>query len=173
MNPASRSVLYPLTCLLLAVFAGGCGGDTSQRKALSGTVTVDGANAKGLLSFFPTDGNQGPAASAVVIDGAYQFTTDNGPFQGAHRVVFAMENPPAAPPVVAAEEAESGAAVEPEPAELGGKQALVATPDRRRSRKTTSSNEEKTQVYGKWERKHDVPSEGNLEKDFAFRTDSP
>ncbi|MFK8113472.1 MAG: hypothetical protein AB8B91_14805 [Rubripirellula sp.] len=149
----------------------GCGGEENLRRAVSGSVQVDSADGNGLIRFYPARGNHGPSASAVVVDGQYAFTTETGPHSGAHRVVFAMDNPPqtAAASVPSADATEASEVEEP----LTGKQGLAAKPDRPRRNSGAASKEPEGKLYGKWEREYVVPAEGKANKDFAFQTTAP
>ncbi len=71
-------------CLLSA----GCGRDDGPRRvAVHGNVRLANVPLKsGQIRFNPTDGTQGPSAAAAIIDEQYEFTTDDGPLVGTHRV---------------------------------------------------------------------------------------
>lgn len=73
-------------CLLSA----GCQSETRlDRLPLTGKVTQFGIPVESaLLSFLPLE--QGPAASAIVAQGEYRFTTEDGPMPGKHRVVVTV-----------------------------------------------------------------------------------
>ncbi len=68
-------------------------------------MTVNGrTDIVGQIRFHPTKGNEGPIAATVVRNGAYAFTTENGPVVGRQLVVFelmvpadAVANPVATP----------------------------------------------------------------------------
>jgi hypothetical protein len=58
------------------------------RRPVSGTVSVEGVSVLlGSISFLPEAGHRGPPASTAIVDGKYQFTTENGPTPGPHRVI--------------------------------------------------------------------------------------
>jgi hypothetical protein len=66
----------------------GCGGDTSlDRIPLHGTVTAaDGERFNGAITFLPVEGQSGPAATALLVDGKYEFDRVDGPTKGPHSV---------------------------------------------------------------------------------------
>jgi hypothetical protein len=70
------------------VMAAGCGGSSGpERASVAGKVTLDGTPlAKGSISFIPTGATQGPAAGAVIENGAYATAQGTGPVLGEHRV---------------------------------------------------------------------------------------
>ncbi|GEM_PF-6694167 len=72
----------------------GCGGESLARRPLQGEVTIDDvAVASGTLAVFPLPGTAGPAATTIVQNGSYVFTTETGPLSGAHRVVLTLNEP--------------------------------------------------------------------------------
>jgi hypothetical protein len=79
-------VLLAMAWMLVA----GCD-STSTRRSISGTVSVDGKPVeKGSIMFLPDAGHRGPSASSSILGGEYQFSTDNGPTAGSHRVVIGV-----------------------------------------------------------------------------------
>jgi hypothetical protein len=79
-----------LLSALAFVVIGGCD-STSDRRAISGTVSVDGKPVeKGSIMFLPDAGHRGPSASSSILDGEYRFTIENGPTAGPHRVVVGV-----------------------------------------------------------------------------------
>lgn len=92
MNSKANSSLqqkgFFATALLITFFAIGCGSsDVLNRQEISGFVSVDGNPLKhGLIRFVPQGTTTGPGAMAEIIDGAYQFSDDDGPIPGTHRV---------------------------------------------------------------------------------------
>ena len=61
--------------------------DGSQRKAVEGTVTLDGRPlAKGSISFQPQPGSSSPSAGAEIIDGRFSIGNAQGPCVGKFRV---------------------------------------------------------------------------------------
>jgi hypothetical protein len=80
--------------LVVAAMAGGCGGgDPLGRRALSGTVKLDGAPlAEGAISFQPTE--QGATSSGAAISaGKYSIARDQGLPPGKYRVVINAVKP--------------------------------------------------------------------------------
>lgn len=101
----------------------GCGEPPPKpRKALSGKVTVDGrTDFVGQIRFHPTKGNEGPIAATVVRNGAYAFTTENGPVVGRQHVVFEL--------MVPADAIATPADSSPKPATPEGVASADAAPD--------------------------------------------
>jgi hypothetical protein len=91
----SRIILPLVACGGLAVSIGGCQPeDGPVRLAVYGTVTcASGDPVSGMISFLPESGNAGPAATASLIDGVYNFDTKNGPVAGQYRVVVVKQAP--------------------------------------------------------------------------------
>src|SRR4051812_38614003 len=76
-----------LGCALSGLLLAGCGPAGPQRAEVSGTVKLDGqAVAQGSINFFPTDGNKGPEAGAVIKDGKFHIVRSEGPVVGRNRV---------------------------------------------------------------------------------------
>jgi hypothetical protein len=64
----------------------GCGGDSSGRYAITGTVTLDGAPLdKGNISFQPTEGAK-TTSGAIVNAGSFSIPKDKGLLPGKYRV---------------------------------------------------------------------------------------
>lgn len=140
----------------------GCGSETSPRRALHGNIRVEALeDVNGSISFFPTDGNRGPAASTAIVAGHYEFTKENGPYAGPHRVMvgIAAKKP-------TSQRQESSAAGEQ--AVVEGKQALIQIPDGRRADQGALSNAEPK----KWDTQFNVPADGDLRTDFTFSSAS-
>ena len=96
MPPRSE---FPVVFLfLLALAAGGCGGeDGPARAAVSGTVTAGGAPvAAGTVTFTPVGG--GPRTSATLTDGSFAVPAAGGPVVGEHRVTVTPARPDAPAP---------------------------------------------------------------------------
>ncbi|MGE5190928.1 MAG: hypothetical protein ACM3U2_00385 [Deltaproteobacteria bacterium] len=90
----SRNVRVLLACAGLLVAAGGCqpAGEPA-RIAVFGTVTSEsGDPVSGMISFLPEAGTEGPAATASLVDGVFQFDTNNGPVAGRYRVLVVMQS---------------------------------------------------------------------------------
>jgi hypothetical protein len=89
----SRNALILLACAGLLVADGGCQpADGPARIAVFGTVTSEsGDPVSGMISFLPDAGTEGPAATASLIDGVYEFDTQNGPVAGQYRVLVVMQ----------------------------------------------------------------------------------
>lgn len=84
------SILLGLTTLL-----GGCGkGKQVARQAVRGSVVLrSGENLNGSITFLPAEGRPGPAATATLIDGSYEFDRGNGPTAGPHQVIVKLVIP--------------------------------------------------------------------------------
>jgi hypothetical protein len=72
----------------------GCGkGDRATRLPVFGAVSLEsGEKLSGSISFVPTEGHRGPAATTTLVDGNYRFDRDNGPTAGPHRVIVKRVN---------------------------------------------------------------------------------
>ena len=73
-----------------------CGAnDGPTRLPLSRVVSlVDIAeNLQGTVSLMPEGDTRGPAANGIIQDGSYQFTAEDGPVTGEHRVLIDVEPP--------------------------------------------------------------------------------
>lgn len=98
--------------LILLVLAAGCGGSTWHRVPLQGAVTLDGSPAPDAgVMFLPSGQTHGPAVTAPVRDGSYQFSRSNGPVAGAHEVRLLLAPEKMADGGAAREEALPSAAV--------------------------------------------------------------
>ena len=66
----------------------GCGRSVDSRRAeVRGEVTLDGeSTVKGTITFFPTEGNTGPATGGTIEDGQYHIPRAEGPFVGKNRI---------------------------------------------------------------------------------------
>lgn len=95
-SPLRRISRLVLIAALLLVGFPACD-SPSPRRPVSGTVSVDGVAVKvGSISFLPDAGHRGPSASTAIIAGRYQFTSENGPTPGPHRVMVGIEQTPTA-----------------------------------------------------------------------------
>ena len=66
----------------------GCSGGGPERIPLRGTVEVGGQPlADGSISLMPAKGHSGPSATTSIAAGRYEFTRENGPTAGPHRVI--------------------------------------------------------------------------------------
>ncbi len=85
------SVVLPA---LIAFNAVGCGEPESKiaRKAIYGKI-LGGKGKDGKMRFIPIDTSIGPVAVNDVKDGAYRFTTKNGPVPGEYNVTIELEAP--------------------------------------------------------------------------------
>jgi hypothetical protein len=71
----------------LTVLVGCSEGTSLTRVPITGKVQVDGAPlTQGSIFFEPSSGHSGPAALTSVYDGAFSFSTENGPTPGKHTV---------------------------------------------------------------------------------------
>jgi hypothetical protein len=85
---AKRGRNLPMLALLFLPCLTGCGGSEGpERVAVSGEVRLDGRPlASGVIRFIPSGDNEGPAAVAIVKDGAYELPKSEGPVPGPQRV---------------------------------------------------------------------------------------
>ncbi len=75
-------------CCALFLFTAGCQ-KGPRRAAVSGQVLVDRVPlAEGSISFFPTDGTEGPEAGEAIRDGKYVIPVDRGVIVGKNKVVI-------------------------------------------------------------------------------------
>src|SRR5207237_104789 len=86
--------------LLLSI--AGCGGDSLDRQAVSGTVTLNGSPLeKGNVSFQPIE--KGVGSGGKIVSGKYSIARKDGPATGKYRVIISSaggssnESPNAAP----------------------------------------------------------------------------
>ncbi len=140
----------------------GCGSDSNPRRAIYGNIRIDGLeDGNGSISFFPTDGNRGPAASTAIVAGRYEFTKENGPYAGPHRVMVGIA---AKEPTLPSQDSSAPG----KQAVVEGKQALIQIPDGRSADRATQS----TAAPRKWDTKFNVPADGDPRKDFSFSSAS-
>ena len=93
MRNRTRSTLWLFPALACLTISAGCGKD-SPRRAIDGTVSLDGAPlAKGYISFRPEFGSPGPTAGAEIVDGKYSISTEGGTFAGKFRVEITASRP--------------------------------------------------------------------------------
>jgi hypothetical protein len=71
----------------LGILLDGCGKGGARRLPVHGAVSLsNGENLSGSITFVPVAGSPGPAATAALSDGRYQFNRSDGPAAGPHRV---------------------------------------------------------------------------------------
>lgn len=85
---------------LLSCVIAGCGGDSFDRVAISGTVTCEGMSSVngGILASSAQTGTSAPNVSAPVTDGKFSFPADQGPVAGPYIFEISLEVPGAKPP---------------------------------------------------------------------------
>jgi len=105
----------------------GCSGGGPDRIPLRGTVQV-GAQplSTGSISLLPAVGHRGPAATTSIAEGRYEFTRENGPTAGPHRVIVQLSTADKAAMLSEA----SGRAPRPEPPGKTRWELQVEVPDR-------------------------------------------
>ena len=135
----------------------GCGGHSGPaRKALRGSITVNGIKLEqGAISLRPVDGHSAPAAVTTVEMGSYRFTSENGPLPGPYAVKINID------PESAQGKAIIRGATAPvggQPESLGPKGNSLAMPGTRAP----------AQPKLHWELQYTVPSDGSLTKDFEL-----
>ncbi|MDX1947834.1 MAG: hypothetical protein SFU86_20720 [Pirellulaceae bacterium] len=88
--------IFPwLGVLIVSLCLAGCGSSGAPRGPITGQVTVGGQPLKsGRILFLPLAPNQGPTASAMIVDGQYNLSDLDGPVAGPNRVE--LEGDPAA-----------------------------------------------------------------------------
>ena len=93
----SRRRSLSLACLTLAGFclaACGCGGASSGREKVTGTVMLDGQPvAEGMVSFEPAPGLKTPNTGAVIVNGAFEIPAESGPMPGKYKVKVVTSKP--------------------------------------------------------------------------------
>lgn len=84
---------------LLSCVVAGCGGDSFDRVALSGTVTCEGMPSinGGILASPAQTGTSAPNASAPVTDGKFSFAAGQGPVAGSYIFEISLQIPGAKP----------------------------------------------------------------------------
>jgi len=87
-----RLALLAALCLITITITA-C--DSPQtRQPITGFVKVDGqAVERGSITLLPDQGHRGPSTSSSIAGGKYQFTSENGPPPGSHRVIIGIEQP--------------------------------------------------------------------------------
>ena len=107
LKPTSRGLanqssgrLKSLCMILTACVAGGCGaGDGLDRRAISGSVTLDGQPlSEGTILLEPVTDRSGTAVGATIRRGAFAITREQGPVPGSYRArIYAssgVQDPP-------------------------------------------------------------------------------
>jgi len=92
----NRQVVSVVSILLgLTALVSGCGkGKRVERLAVRGTVVLrSGEKLSGSITFLPAEGRGGPAATAALVDGRYEFDRGNGPTAGPHQVIVKLVIP--------------------------------------------------------------------------------
>jgi len=84
---------------LLSCVVAGCGGDSFDRVALSGTVTCEGMASVngGILATPAQPGTSAPNASTPVTDGKFSFPAAQGPVVGSYVFEISLQIPGAQP----------------------------------------------------------------------------
>ena len=84
---------------LLSCVVAGCGGDSFDRVALSGTVTCQGMASVngGILATSAQAGTSAPNVSAPITDGKFSFPAGQGPVAGSYIFEISLQIPGAQP----------------------------------------------------------------------------
>ncbi|WP_435016479.1 hypothetical protein TA3x_004045 [Tundrisphaera sp. TA3] len=81
-------------CLALAGCTTDESGDSLDREAVSGKVTLDGQPLdSAVIQFISTDPNSQGGTSGPIKAGAYEFGTDRGPVAGSYKVAISSVEP--------------------------------------------------------------------------------
>jgi hypothetical protein len=91
-----RPNLIVALLVVSALSGAGCGrSDGPDRKPLIGTVTSRdiAGDLQGTIALLPDEKTHGPAANGTIREGHYQFSDDDGPVAGLHRVLIDVEPP--------------------------------------------------------------------------------
>ena len=76
------------TVLALGALIVGCGKGEPARFPVQGSISrANGEKLNGSITFLPSEGRAGPAATGSLIEGEYRFDRENGPTAGPHRVI--------------------------------------------------------------------------------------
>ena len=87
---ALRMVMQRFLVVGLMLCCCGCGkGDSVQRGAVSGRVTLDGIDiTAGTITFYPSGDTKGPVVGGPITNGRYAIRIERGPAVGSNRVVI-------------------------------------------------------------------------------------
>ena len=89
-----RRLLAPLAAASLLLLSGCFGGDRLDRIPVHGTVHFpEGQATSGAISLLPEPGHHGPAATAAIDQGRFEFTEEDGPVAGPHLVIVQLDPP--------------------------------------------------------------------------------
>ncbi|MEA1951327.1 MAG: hypothetical protein U9N87_08080 [Planctomycetota bacterium] len=81
-----KKTAWAAACGLGLLLLAGCG-PSSDRQALEGTVTLDGAPlAEGSITLRPLPGTRGPPAGGKISEGKFSVSPEEGTFAGTFRV---------------------------------------------------------------------------------------
>ncbi len=138
------------------------------RQAIEGRVQVDSIDVvSGSISFLPSEGNAGPAASTAIIEGVYRFAEDSGPYPGPHRVVVGVDLSKQNP----AMDQRRGNS---DPPGDGDSDATVAGGKLAPAQRTDPATDAvAAEPRSQWNTTFVVPDEGRPRKDFDFATGDP
>lgn len=94
MTTIASDDLHPVLAAVLTLLVAGCGAaDGPQRVPIQGTVLLGGQPLEcGMIRFIPMATTKGPAAVAIINEGAYQLSDEDGPVVGTHRVEIEATN---------------------------------------------------------------------------------
>ncbi len=114
---------------------------------------------QGSISFLPASNTVGPAATTAIVNGRYEFTSENGPYSGNYRVIVGMDLG-----------RQSDSNVDRDPAdsltEETAKRGLA------RSRRSNPTDSTET-PQNRWVTQYTITDQGDDRKDFDFVFDPP
>ncbi|MEQ9409970.1 MAG: hypothetical protein RIK87_19700 [Fuerstiella sp.] len=89
------SVRWVTLILFLVGSLAGCGDKGPVRIPVTGLVYSSSIpeNLNGSIAVLPEGDTKGPAANGLIRSGTYEFTVENGPVPGRHRVLIDVEPP--------------------------------------------------------------------------------
>lgn len=156
-----RALLVACLCvvsLCAAMVHFGRFGSSADRRPLHGRVEVGGVGvARGSISFLPTAGNSGPAATASIVDGGYNFTKESGPHGGPHRVLIDIDLLPDQDEIAL-----------PEQSNRDMKRIDVSAFQERSAERGPLTEQTQRSTKRHWEVECGVPEEGGDRKDFVL-----